>query len=138
MLKVPSIAVIIGEGGSGGALGIGVTDRVLILENAYYSVITPEGCAAILWKDSGAVAKAAEALKLNAANLQNLGVVEEVIAEPLGGAHVDPAAAADSLKVALAKHFKEVCKLSLNSLLDKRYERFRHLGVYEEEGVTKS
>jgi acetyl-CoA carboxylase carboxyl transferase subunit alpha len=138
MLKVPSISVIIGEGGSGGALGIGVTDRVLILENAYYSVITPEGCAAILWKDGSAVSKAAEALKLNAANLQKLGVVEEVIPEPLGGAHVDPAAAVAALKTVLSKHFKEVCKLSLGSLLDKRYERFRHLGIYEEDGVTKS
>ena len=138
MLKVPSISIIIGEGGSGGALGIGVTDRVLILENAYYSVITPEGCAAILWKDSAAVGKAAEALKLNASNLQKLGVVEDVVTEPLGGAHVDPAAAAATLKTVLAKHFKEVCKLSLSSLLDKRYERFRHLGVYEEDGVTKS
>src|SRR3954469_25555421 len=89
MLKVPSIATIVGEGGSGGALGIGVTDRVLVFENAYYSVISPEGCAAILWKDRAAAPKAAEALKLNADHLEKLGVVDEVIPEPLGGAHTD-------------------------------------------------
>ena len=138
MLKVPTLSVVVGEGGSGGALGIGVTDRVLIFENAYYSVISPEGCAAILWKDGSAGAKAADALKLSAAHLLKMGVVEEVIPEPLGGAHLDPAAAAASLKTALSKQLKEICKLSLSSLLEKRYERFRHLGVYEEDGVTKS
>jgi acetyl-CoA carboxylase carboxyl transferase subunit alpha len=125
MLKVPTISVVVGEGGSGGALGIGVTDRVLIFENAYYSVISPEGCAAILWKDG-------------AAHLLKMSVVEEVIPEPLGGAHVDPAVAASSLKAVLSKQLKEICKLSLNALLDQRYERFRHLGIYEEDGVTKS
>ena len=138
MLRVPSISVVVGEGGSGGALGIGVTDRVLIFENAYYSVISPEGCAAILWKDGSAGAQAAEALKLGAAHLKKMGIVEEVIPEPLGGAHCDGEVAAASLRTILAKHLKEVCKLSLNSLLEKRYERFRHLGVYEENGVTKS
>lgn len=108
MLKVPSIAVIVGEGGSGGALGIGVTDRVLIFENAYYSVISPEGCAAILWKDRAHAPKAAAALKLNAENLQNFSVVEEIIPEPLGGAHNDPAAAADALKAALERHLAEL------------------------------
>src|SRR5246127_331464 len=89
-LRVPSIAAVIGEGGSGGALGIGVADRVLILENAYYSVISPEGCAAILWKDRAAAAKAAEALKITAKHLLELGLVDEVVPEPLGGAHTDP------------------------------------------------
>src|SRR5262249_31794671 len=89
LLEVPSIAVVIGEGGSGGALGIGVADRVLMLENAYYSVISPEGCAAILWKDRTAAAKAAEALKITARNLLELGLVDAVIPEPLGGAHND-------------------------------------------------
>src|SRR3954466_1238551 len=101
MLRVPSISVVVGEGGSGGALGIGVTDRVLIFENSYYSVISPEGCAAILWKDSAAAPMAAAALKLSADNLEQLGVVDEVIAEPLGGAHNDTAQAAAALKYSL-------------------------------------
>ena len=132
MLKVPSIAVIIGEGGSGGALGIGVTDRVLIFENAYYSVISPEGCAAILWKDRVHAPKAAEALKLNAANLKDLGVVDEVIAEPLGGAHNDPAAAANSLKDAFTRHLADLVDKPVEELLDQRYERYRALGEFRE------
>ena len=132
MLRVPSIAVIIGEGGSDGALGIGVTDRVLIFENAYYSVITPEGCAAILWKDRVHAPKAAEALKLNAANLKELGVVDEVIPEPLGGAHNDPAAAAASLKDAFQRHLAALVDQPVNELLDARYDRYRALGEYRE------
>jgi acetyl-CoA carboxylase carboxyl transferase subunit alpha len=132
MLKVPSVAVIVGEGGSGGALGIGVTDRVLIFENAYYSVISPEGCAAILWKDRAHAPKAAAALKLNAANLKELGVVDEVIAEPLGGAHNDPAAATAALKKALLHHLGELLPLETDKLLDNRYERYRALGEYRE------
>ena len=132
MLKVPSIAVIIGEGGSGGALGIGVTDRVLIFENAYYSVISPEGCAAILWKDRVHAPKAAEALKLNAANLKDLGVVDEVIAEPLGGAHNDPAAAANALKDAFTRHLADLVDKPVEELLDQRYERYRALGEFRE------
>ncbi|HLP24796.1 MAG TPA: acetyl-CoA carboxylase carboxyltransferase subunit alpha [Acidobacteriota bacterium] len=132
MLKVPSVAVIVGEGGSGGALGIGVTDRVLIFENSYYSVISPEGCAAILWKDRAHAAKAAEALKLNAANLKDFGVVDEVIAEPLGGAHNDPAAAAAALKAAFKRHLDELIEKSEDQLLDDRYERYRELGQYRE------
>lgn len=132
MLKVPSIAVIVGEGGSGGALGIGVTDRVLIFENAYYSVISPEGCAAILWKDRAHAPKAAAALKLNAANLKELAVVDEVIAEPLGGAHNDPAAATAALKKSLLHHLGEITGLETDKLLDDRYERYRALGEYRE------
>jgi len=132
MLKVPSVAVIVGEGGSGGALGIGVTDRVLIFENAYYSVISPEGCAAILWKDRANAPKAAEALKLNAANLKELAVVDDVIPEPFGGAHTDPAAAAAALKKALIHHLGELAKLDTGKLLDTRYERYRALGEYRE------
>ncbi len=132
MLKVPTIAVIIGEGGSGGALGIGVTDRVLIFENSYYSVISPEGCAAILWKDRANAPKAAEALKLNAANLKEFGVVDEVIPEPLGGAHHDPAATAASLKDAFNRHLSELMEKSTKQLLDDRYERYRELGEYRE------
>jgi acetyl-CoA carboxylase carboxyl transferase subunit alpha len=132
LLKVPSIAVIVGEGGSGGALGIGVTDRVLIFENAYYSVISPEGCAAILWKDRANAPKAAEALKLNAGSLKELGVVDEVIPEPLGGAHNDPAQATAALKYALQKHLNDLVGLDTEKLLDLRYERYRALGEYRE------
>ena len=136
MLRVPSIAVVVGEGGSGGALGIGVTDRVLTFENSYYSVISPEGCAAILWKDRAAAPKAAEALKLDGATLKELGVVDEVIPEPLGGAHHDPAAAAAGLKTALTKHFNELRGLRTDKLLETRYERYRQLGVFEENGAA--
>lgn len=138
MLRVPSIAVVVGEGGSGGALGIGVTDRVLIFENSYYSVISPEGCAAILWKDRSAAAKAAEALQLSAVTLEKLSVVDEVIPEPIGGAHNDPATSAAALKLALQKHLSELRTLSTSKLLDARYERYRHLGAYEEAGVIHS
>ena len=138
LLKTPTISVVIGEGGSGGALGIGVTDRVLIFENSYYSVISPEGCAAILWKDSAAAPKAAEALKVSADHLATLGVVDEVIPEPLGGAHNDAAQAASALKYVLLKHLNDVRALDTPKLLETRYERFRHLGVYEEAGVVRS
>ncbi len=137
LLKVPSIAVIVGEGGSGGALGIGVTDRVLIFENAYYSVISPEGCAAILWKDRVHAPKAAAALKLNAGSLKELGVVDEVIAEPLGGAHYDPAQATAALKYALQKHLNDLVSLETEKLLDLRYERYRVLGEYRETVAAK-
>jgi acetyl-CoA carboxylase carboxyl transferase subunit alpha len=138
MLRTPSIAVVVGEGGSGGALGIGVTDRVLIFENSYYSVISPEGCAAILWKDSAAAPKAAEALKVSADHLEKLGVVDEVIPEPLGGAHNDPEQAAAALKYALQKHLNDLRALDLEKLLEARYERLRHLGVFEEAGAVRS
>jgi acetyl-CoA carboxylase carboxyl transferase subunit alpha len=138
MLGTPSISIVVGEGGSGGALGIGVTDRVLIFENSYYSVISPEGCAAILWKDSAAAPKAAEALKLSADHLERLGVVDEVIPEPLGGAHNDPDQAASALKYALQKHLNDLRALDVPKLLDTRYERYRHLGVYEEAGTARS
>jgi acetyl-CoA carboxylase carboxyl transferase subunit alpha len=136
LLRVPTISIVVGEGGSGGALGIGVTDRVLIFDNSYYSVISPEGCAAILWKDPAAAPKAAEALKLNADVLEKLGVVDEVIPEPFGGAHTNPEQAAAALKSALQKHLSDLRGLSANKLLDARYERYRHLGVYQEDGVT--
>src|SRR3954466_4271483 len=126
MLRTPSISVVVGEGGSGGALGIGVTDRVLIFENSYYSVISPEGCAAILWKDSAAAPKAAEALKLSADHLERLGVVDEVIPEPTGGAHNDPKQAASALKYVLQKHLNDLRGLDFQKLLETRYERFRH------------
>jgi acetyl-CoA carboxylase carboxyl transferase subunit alpha len=138
LLRTPSISVVVGEGGSGGALGIGVTDRVLIFENSYYSVISPEGCAAILWKDGAAAPKAAEALKVSADHLEKLGVVDEVIAEPTGGAHNDPAQAAGALRYALQKHLNDLRALDTEKLLETRYERFRHLGVYEDSGAVRS
>src|SRR5437667_3641053 len=108
LLSVPTLAIVIGEGGSGGALGIGVADRVLILENAYYSVISPEGCAAILWKDRKASAQAAEALKITAKDLLELNLVDEIVPEPLGGAHNDPVATAANLRDDLLKHLGEI------------------------------
>ena len=123
MLEVPIIAAVIGEGGSGGALGIGVADRVLILENAYYSVISPEGCAAILWKDRSAAAKAAEALKITARHLLELGLVDEVVPEPLGGAHNDAAATAASLKESLLRHLREISAWTPQDRLKRRYAK---------------
>ncbi len=138
MLRTPTISIVVGEGGSGGALGIGVTDRVLIFENSYYSVISPEGCAAILWKDSAAAPKAAEALKLSADHLERLGVVDEVIPEPLGGAHNDLDQSASALKYVIQKHLNDLRALDTEKLLETRYDRYRHLGVYEEAGAVRS
>ncbi|MGB9602284.1 MAG: carboxyl transferase domain-containing protein, partial [Limisphaerales bacterium] len=137
LLEVPIISVVIGEGGSGGALGIGVADRVLILENAYYSVISPEGCAAILWKDRSASEKAAEALKITAENLFKFGLVDEVIPEPLGGAHTDPATTAANLKSALLRHLTELSKLSVSERLKRRYEKYRAFGHFIEGKKTQ-
>ena len=137
LLHVPIIAVVIGEGGSGGALGIGVADRVLILENAYYSVISPEGCAAILWKDRSAAARAAEALKITARQLQDLGIVDAVIPEPLGGAHNDIASMAQGLRTALLQQLKEVLAFSPGERLRLRYQKFRGYGaVVEKQAVA--
>jgi acetyl-CoA carboxylase carboxyl transferase subunit alpha len=133
LLEVPIIAAVIGEGGSGGALGIGVANRVIILENAYYSVISPEGCAAILWKDRAAAPKAAQALKITARDLLELGLVDEVVAEPLGGAHTDPETCAETLKTALLKHLEEILALSPEARLKQRYEKFRRFGHYLEK-----
>ena len=133
LFEVPIIAVVIGEGGSGGALGVGVADRVLVLENAYYSVISPEGCAAILWKDRAAAPKAAEALKITARDLHELGLIDEIIPEPLGGAHNDPSAMAHTLKQHLFKHLKQLNKLSSADRLKKRYDKFRSHGHFLEK-----
>ena len=137
LLQVPTIAVVIGEGGSGGALGIGVTDRVLILENAYYSVISPEGCAAILWKDRAAAPKAAEALKITASDLGSLGLVDEIVPEPLGGAHTNPDKTAETLQKHLLKHLKQLLKMPVAQRLKKRYEKYRAFGHFEEEQVAQ-
>ncbi len=128
LLEVPIITAVIGEGGSGGALGVAVSDRVLILENAYYSVISPEGCAAILWKDRAASPKAAAALKITAGDLKELGLVDEVVPEPLGGAHNDYAATASSLKEALLRNLAEIQALPVPQRLKGRYDKFRAFG----------
>lgn len=127
-LRVPIVCVIIGEGGSGGALGIGVGDRVLMLENSYYSVISPEGCAAILWKDGSRASDAAEQLKLTARELKDLGVVDEVILEPAGGAHRQAAETTRRVKEALTKHLRELLDVDEAGRRDSRYAKFRALG----------
>jgi acetyl-CoA carboxylase carboxyl transferase subunit alpha len=134
-LRVPIIAAVIGEGGSGGALGIGVADRVLIFENAYYSVISPEACSAILWRDRRHAAEAAEALKLTAQDLLKLGVVDEIIPEPEGGAHRDYDSAARALSAALRRSLKQLSAAPVDEMLAARYEKFRRLGVFAEENV---
>ena len=129
-LRVPIIAAVIGEGGSGGALGIGVADRVLILENAYYSVISPEACSAILWRDRRHAAEAAEALKLTARDLLKLEVVDEIIPEPEGGAHRDYDSVAANVGGALRQAVEQVSEIPIAELLEKRYQKFRRLGVF--------
>jgi acetyl-CoA carboxylase carboxyl transferase subunit alpha len=131
LLKVPVIAVVLGEGGSGGALGIGIADRVLMLENAYYSVISPEGCAAILWKHRKHAPEAAEAMKLVAPDLNKLGLIDDVIAEPTGGAHHDHKATAISFRETVLRHLDELEALSTEDLLNKRYEKFRAFGEWQ-------
>lgn len=131
-LRTPIVAVVIGEGGSGGALGIGVADRILMLENAYYSVISPEGCAAILWKDRKFATEAAKALRITAADLKDLGVVDEVIPEPLGGAHYDPDTAAKTLREALLKELTALRGVPTEQLLEDRYVKLRSLGQFNE------
>jgi acetyl-CoA carboxylase carboxyl transferase subunit alpha len=130
-LQVPIIISVIGEGGSGGALALGVGDRVLMLEHAVYSVISPEGCAAILWKNSAAAPDAAAAMKITAQDLKKLNVIDEIVPEPEGGAHSAPAAAAALLAPALEKALKEVQKLKPAQLLEERYKKFRKMGVFE-------
>ena len=132
VLRTPVVSVVIGEGGSGGALGIGVADRVLMLENAYYSVISPEGCAAILWKHRKHAPEAAEALKLSANNLVEMGLVDGVIPEPAGGAHTDPEQAAENLKTAVTRELRELQKTPIDQLLEHRYAKFRGMGMFQE------
>lgn len=129
-LTVPIVVVVIGEGGSGGALGIAVGNRVLMLENAYYSVITPESCATIIWRDASKTAEAAEALKLTARDLEALGVIDEVIEEPSGGAHRDACATTECIRAALQRHLSELCAMSPSALADDRYAKFRKMGVF--------
>lgn len=133
-LTVPIISVVIGEGGSGGALALGVSDRILMLENACYSVITPEGCASILWGNAAQnAATAAEALKLTAQDLKKLGVIEEVIPEPLGGAHRNHKETAEILQATLVKHLSELASFNVGDLLNRRYQKYRNMGQFVEE-----
>lgn len=134
MFRVPIVAVVIGEGGSGGALGIGIADRVLMMENSYYSVISPEGCAAILWKDRKYATEAATALKLSAADLMDLGIIDKVIPEPMGGAHHDHVAAASNLKKEVIRQITELEAIDREQLLERRYQKFRKFGEFRERG----
>jgi acetyl-CoA carboxylase carboxyl transferase subunit alpha len=128
-LKVPIVSVVIGEGGSGGALAIGVADRLLMLQHAVYSVISPEGCAAILWNDPTKASVAAEALKMTADDLKRLKITDEIIPEPLGGAHRDPTLACDAVKKAIEAHLSALLELPLEELLQQRYDKYRNIGA---------
>ncbi len=131
-LRTPIIAAVIGEGGSGGALALGVADRLLMMENAIYSVISPEGCAAILWNDATQKERAAEALKLTAGDLHRLGIVDEIVPEPAGGAHSDPDAAGAALAEALGRHVDALRGLSPDQLIERRTEKYRRIGHFVE------
>src|SRR4030043_2179256 len=135
VLRTPILTFVIGEGGSGGALAIGVGDRILMLEYSVYSVITPEGCAAILWKDSKKKETAAESLKLTANDLYRLGVIDEIIKEPLGGAHRNPRGMAESLKEVVERYLKELESMDIEELLNIRYEKFRKMGPFIDDGA---
>ncbi|HUU29504.1 MAG TPA: acetyl-CoA carboxylase carboxyltransferase subunit alpha [archaeon] len=132
MLRTPLVAVVIGEGGSGGALALGVGNRVLMLENSIYSVISPEGCASILWRDDGQKEKSARALKLDALSLKEFGVVDEVIPEPNGGAHSDFRSTAEGLKEALSRHLTQLSRLSPEELVNQRVEKYSRMGAFKE------
>ncbi len=134
-LRTQIISIVIGEGGSGGALAIGVGDRILMLEYSIYSVISPEGCAAILWKDGKKGDVAAESLKLTAKDLYKLGIIDEIIKEPLGGAHRDPETTAKNLAEAIERHLRELEGIEIDELLKLRYEKFRKMGAFIEEGT---
>jgi acetyl-CoA carboxylase carboxyl transferase subunit alpha len=137
-LKVPVVCTVIGEGGSGGALGIGVGDKLLILEHAYYSVISPEGCAAILWRSGDKAPEAAKALKLTSKDLFELNVIDEIVAEPTGGAHSNPREMGDTLKRILTKHLDKLAETPVDTLLEERYRRIRRIGAYMENSVLKT
>ena len=136
-LRTPIVSVVIGEGGSGGALGISVADKLAILQNAYLSVISPEGCAAILWRDVSKAPLAAELLRLTPPELQQLGIVDDVIPEPLGGAHRNPAEMDQILKASLVKYLDELIAVPIDRLLEKRYEKHRRIGYFLESETQK-
>ena len=131
LIATPIVSIVIGEGGSGGALGVGIADRVGVLENAYYSVISPEGCAAILWKEGSKAPEAAEVLKLTAQDLIKMGIIDEIIPEPTGGAHRDPQKSAQNIKEVILKNFKELKAIDKDELLRLRYNKFRSIGVVQ-------
>jgi acetyl-CoA carboxylase carboxyl transferase subunit alpha len=131
-IKVPVLTVVIGEGGSGGALALGVADRVLMLEHSTYSVISPEGCAAILWNDGSKASEAADLLKITAQDLFQMQIIDEVIEEPTGGAHRDPHRTADLLKEAVIRNLADIRSVPLPELLGQRYERLRRIGVFDQ------
>ena len=135
-LRVPVICVVIGEGGSGGALGIGVGNRILMMEHSYYSVISPEGCAAILWKSAEYKETAAKILKLTAGDLESFGIIDEIIPEPLGGAHRDPGLVYERLKESILKNIRELNKLSGDELIKDRYDKFCKMGEFEKRLQT--
>src|SRR5688572_11647642 len=137
-LRTPIITVITGEGGSGGALGLAVADKVAMLEFAWYSVISPEGCSGILWKGNENAAEAAEALKLTSKHLIKLGVIDSIVPEPLGGAHRDPHTTAHALETYLSKTLRDLKRTKVDNLLERRYEKFRQLGEYIETSRTKA
>jgi acetyl-CoA carboxylase carboxyl transferase subunit alpha len=132
LLTTPIVAVVIGEGGSGGALALGVADRILMLENSVYSVISPEGCAAILWKDASQRERAAEALKITADDLLRLKLIDEIVREPVGGAHVDPDSAGEALREALIQHITELRKFRPEKLVRRRAEKYAAMGAFNE------
>jgi acetyl-CoA carboxylase carboxyl transferase subunit alpha len=132
-LRTPIITAVVGEGGSGGALAVGLADRVIMLENSVYSVISPEGCAAILWKDASQRERAAEALKLTPADLLELGVIDEIVPEPPGGAHADPEAAAEALGEALRRHLRQLRRIKVDKLLRRREEKYLSMGALSEK-----
>ncbi|UBF28381.1 acetyl-CoA carboxylase carboxyltransferase subunit alpha [Kovacikia minuta CCNUW1] len=131
-LNVPIICVVIGEGGSGGALGIGVGDRLLMFEHSVYYVASPEACAAILWRDAAKASQAAEALKITASDLQQLGIVDDILPEPVGGAHADPLKTTEILKEALLKHLDELSQMTGQQRRELRYQKFRAIGIFSE------
>ncbi|MDI3548236.1 MAG: acetyl-CoA carboxylase carboxyl transferase subunit alpha [Halanaerobiales bacterium] len=136
-LRVPIIVIVTGEGGSGGALGIGLGDKVMMLEYSYYSVSSPEACAAILWKDADKSAEAAEALKITSSALYKLGLIDEVIKEPAGGAHKDPGKAAMLVKEAILSSLKELSKLSIEELINQRYQKYRQIGEFSRISLSE-
>jgi acetyl-CoA carboxylase carboxyl transferase subunit alpha len=131
-LRVPILVIVIGEGGSGGALAIAVGDRVLMLENSVYSVISPEGCASILWKDASRAPEAAAAMKVTAPDLLGFGIIDRIIPEPLGGAHRDPAAMTETLRLVIGEALDELCAIPVDRLLEERLQKYLRMGVYAE------
>lgn len=135
-LRVPLIGVVIGEGNSGGALAIGLVDKLLMMEHAYFSVVSPEGCASILWRDPKFAPQAAEAMRITATELKQLGVIDEVIYEPAGGAHTDHLSAARAVKTAILESLSMLSRLSVDELLDRRFDRYREIGSVVEPGAV--